>query len=84
MLEKNFEILFTENEKLQIADFLTGLFSYSYNTSIFDVWIKINIFIKEIIKNVGGKLKINLEDDVWLLEGLMNHIKPAIYRIRNK
>lgn len=83
LLEKNFEILFTENEKLQIADFLTGLFSYSYNTSIFDVWIKINIFIKEIIKNVGGKLKINLEDDVWLLEGLMNHIKPAIYRIRN-
>ena len=83
LLEKNFEILFTENEKLQIADFLTGLFSYSYNTSIFDVWIKINIFIKEIIKNVGGKLQINLEDDVWLLEGLMNHIKPAIYRIRN-
>ena len=83
LLEKNFEILFTENEKLQIADFLTGLFSYSYNTSIFDVWIKINMFIKEIIKNVGGKLKINLEDDVWLLEGLMNHIKPAIYRIRN-
>ena len=83
LLEKNFEILFTENEKLQIADFLTGLFSYSYNTSIFDDWIKINIFIKEIIKNVGGKLKINLEDDVWLLEGLMNHIKPAIYRIRN-
>ena len=83
LLEKNFEILFTENEKLQIADFLTGLFSYSYNTSIFDVWIKINIFIKEIIKNVGGKLKVNLEDDVWLLEGLMNHIKPAIYRIRN-
>ena len=30
LLEKNFEILFTENEKLQIADFLTGLFSYSY------------------------------------------------------
>ena len=83
LLEKNFEILFTENEKLQIADFLTGLFSYSYNTSIFDVWIKINMFIKEIIKNVGRKLKINLEDDVWLLEGLMNHIKPAIYRIRN-
>ena len=83
LLEKNFEILFTENEKLQIADFLTGLFSYSYNTSIFDVWIKINMFIKEIIKNVGKKLKINLEDDVWLLEGLMNHIKPAIYRIRN-
>ena len=83
LLEKNFEILFTENEKLQIADFLTGLFSYSYNTSIFDVWIKINMFIKEIIKNVGGKLKVNLEDDVWLLEGLMNHIKPAIYRIRN-
>ena len=83
LLEKNFDILFTENEKLQIADFLTGLFSYSYNTSIFDVWIKINMFIKEMIKNVGEKLKINLEDDVWLLEGLMNHIKPAIYRIRN-
>ena len=83
ILEKNFDILFTENEKLQIADFLTGLFSYSYNTSIFDVWIKINMFIKEMIKNVGEKLKINLEDDVWLLEGLMNHIKPAIYRIRN-
>jgi mannitol operon transcriptional antiterminator len=83
LLEKNFEVLFTKNEKLQITDFLTGLFSYSYNTSIFDVWIKVNMFIKEMIKNVGNKLKMNLENDSWLLEGLINHIKPAIYRIRN-
>lgn len=84
LLEKNFEVLFIENEKLQITDFLIGLFSYSYNTSIFDVWIKINMFIKEMIKNVGSKLGMNLENDSWLLEGLINHIKPAIYRIRNE
>ncbi|MBP9477114.1 MAG: PTS sugar transporter subunit IIA [Sebaldella sp.] len=82
-LEKNLGILFDENEKLQIADFLIGLFSYSYNTSIFDVWIKVNMFIKEMIKNVGEKLDTNIINDSQLLEGLMNHIKPTIYRIRN-
>ena len=55
-LERSFGILFDENEKLQITDFLIGFFSYSYNTTIFDVWIKVNMFIKEMIKNVSEKL----------------------------
>ena len=83
-LERSFGILFDENEKLQITDFLIGFFSYSYNTSIFDVWIKVNMFIKEMIKNVGEKLEVNIINDSQLLEGLMNHVKPTIYRIRNK
>ena len=82
-LEKNFEILFDENEKLQITDFLIGFFSYSYNTSIFDVWIKVSMFIKEMIKTIGEKLDVNIRYDSQLLEGLVNHIKPMIYRIRN-
>lgn len=83
-LERSFGIIFDENEKLQITDFLIGFFSYSYNTSIFDVWIKVNMFIKEMIKNVGEKLEVNIINDSQLLEGLMNHVKPTIYRIRNK
>ena len=83
ILERTFEILFDENEKLQITDFLIGFFSYSYNTSIFDVWIKVNILIKEMIKNVEKTLNISLSNDALLLEGLVNHIKPAIYRIKN-
>ena len=83
-LERSFGILFDENEKLQITDFLIGFFSYSYNTTIFDVWIKVNMFIKEMIKNVGEKLEVNIINDSQLLEGLTNHVKPTIYRIRNK
>ena len=83
-LERSFGIIFDENEKLQITDFLIGFFSYSYNTSIFDVWIKVNMFIKEMIKNVSEKLEVNIINDSQLLEGLMNHVKPTIYRIRNK
>ena len=83
-LERSFGILFDENEKLQITDFLIGFFSYSYNTTIFDVWIKVNMFIKEMIKNVSEKLEVNIINDSQLLEGLTNHVKPTIYRIRNK
>jgi len=29
-------------------------------------------------------MKINFSEDEVLLEGLLNHIKPAIYRAKNK
>ncbi|BBM35342.1 PTS sugar transporter subunit IIA [Pseudoleptotrichia goodfellowii] len=84
ILEKNNKIIFNENEKLQLTDYLIGFFSYSYNTKIFEKWIEVNLIIKNMIYKMEKEMKINFSEDEVLLEGLLNHIKPAIYRAKNK
>ena len=77
IVEKENKIIFNENERLHLSD------SYSYNTKIFEKWIEVNLIIKNMIYKLEKETGINFSEDKVLLEGLLNHIKPAIYRAKN-
>ena len=83
IVEQETKIIFNENERLHLSDYLIGFFSYSYNTKIFEKWIEVNLIIKNMIYKLEKETGINFSEDKVLLEGLLNHIKPAIYRAKN-
>lgn len=71
-------------EILKILDFILGSHTYNYNTSYFENWIEVELLIKKIILNFSNNYGVNLNNDKMLLEGLINHIKPTIHRLKNK
>lgn len=83
ILEENTGVKYGENEKMVLADYMLGFHSYAYNTLIFEKWLEIELLVKELIKNVSSQIKTDISSDDELLEGLLNHIKPAIYRMKN-
>ncbi len=74
------EASWEENELLMLTDYILGFVSYEYNTLIFENWIKITILIKDIIAFVDKCIEEDIINDAMLIEGLLNHIKPTIYR----
>ena len=66
------------------VDFFLGSYSYNLEYSYFLNWILIESLIDQFIKLLSDKLKVNLTEDKILREELLNHIKPAIYRMKNK
>lgn len=84
LLEVSENIQLNINEIIKFTDYLLGSHSYSTSFSSLDNWIEIDILIKKIITQFSEISTINLNDDTLLLEGLVNHIKPTVYRIKNK
>ena len=83
ILEKSFGITYAENEVLQLVDYILGFISYGYNTSIFESWIEIKLLVQEIISEVNNYTDLDITSDEELFNGLLNHIKPVIYRMKN-
>lgn len=46
-------------------------------------WVQIQALSRKIIENVGEKIGINFIDDDILYEGLLKHLGPTIYRLKN-
>ena len=82
-LEESLGVKYGKNEKMILADYMLGFHSYAYNTLIFDKWLEIELLVKELIKNVSSRTNTDILSDNELLEGLLNHVKPAIYRMKN-
>jgi mannitol operon transcriptional antiterminator len=72
-----------EFEILKFVEYLLGTHSYNFDYSFYENWIQIETLVREIIKNVDEKLDISVVNDNLLEEGLINHIRPTIYRIQN-
>ena len=66
------------------VDFFLGSYSYNLEYSYFLNWILIESLIDQFIKLLSDKLKVNLTEDKILRKELLNHIKPEIYRMKNK
>ena len=66
------------------VDFFLGSYSYNLEYSYFLNWILIESLIDQFIKVLSDSLRINLTEDKILRKELLNHIKPAIYRMKNK
>lgn len=82
-MESSLGIRFSKVEKLQLTDYILGFVSYSYNTSVLENWIEIEIFVKDLIALVNEDIDYNILHDEQLAEGLLNHMKPLIYRLKN-
>lgn len=74
----------SEYDLLNITDIFIGSHSYNKDFSFYENWIDIEIMVKKLIEIVSKELKIDLTSNKELLEGLLVHIKPTIYRIKNK
>lgn len=82
-LKDQFEIEINESEILLLTEMFLGAHSYNFNSSFFENWIELETSVNEIIRDLGNALNINLSQDKILIDGLLNHLKPAYYRIRN-
>lgn len=82
-LEEQSKIKIEENEVLLLTELFLGSHSYNFNSSFFENWIELEILVNKLIKDVSDILNINLTQDKALIDGLLNHLKPAYYRIRN-
>lgn len=84
ILENHFKIKINTHELIKLTDYFLGSNSYSLTNDFYKNWIEIEILVKEIIKNFGEYTSPVIENDEHLIDGLVNHIKPAIYRIKNR
>ena len=73
-----------EKDVHYFVDFFLGSYSYNLEYSYFLNWILIESLIDQFIKLLSDKLKVNLTEDKILRKEMLNHIKPAIYRMKNK
>lgn len=82
-LGEYYNLKINEIECLRILDFILGSHTYNYKTSYFENWIEIELLVKQIINNFSAIYGVDLNNDKILLEGLINHIKPTIHRLKN-
>lgn len=83
LLEAHYEMEINKVEYLKVADYFLGSHNYNLEYSYFENWVEIEILIKKMIYNFNKRIDIDISGDKVLLDGLLNHIKPTIYRIRN-
>lgn len=83
LLQELYEIKIDENEILLLTEMFLGAHSYDFNSSFFENWIELETLVNKLIKDLGKVMDIDLSQDKALVDGLLNHLKPAYYRIRN-
>lgn len=84
ILEEEFKIKIDETELIRLTNFFLGSQTYTKKIDFYENWIRSEIFIEKFIRDVSSQLKYNLTKDRILFNGLLNHLKPAVYRIKNK
>lgn len=82
-LEANFFIEVSDFELTKLTDYFLGCSSFSLNNSAYKEWIEIEIIVKKIVLQFKKIHNVDLTNDTTLLNGLVNHIKPTIHRIKN-
>lgn len=84
ILEKEFEIEFCHNEIFQITDYFLGSHTYNFEQSYYKNWIEIEILVKKFIAAFNKNIHTDLSKDRILFKEIINHIKPTLYRIKNR
>lgn len=83
LLNSYYDIQISEIEILTICDLILGSHTYNFNSKYFDNWIEIELLVKKMIQKFNKYIDVDISQDKILLDGLINHIKPTIYRIKN-
>lgn len=84
LLEATYNIKISRHELIKLTDYFLGSHIYKSDSEFFGNWIEIELLIKNIIKNFSDEFDMDLKKDETLLDGLINHLKPAIHRAKNK
>lgn len=79
--DSNYKIC--EEEIAKITEFVLGAHTYNFNYSFYENWILIEKLVDNLITDVNSKINIDILNDKTLREGLINHIVPTIYRLKN-
>lgn len=83
IVEKNFsEYGFSKSEILNMTEYFLGSHSFDFDDSFYVNWVQIELSMMRLVKEVAKNGYEELEKDMFLLENLINHIKPAIYRAK--
>lgn len=84
ILEDKFNIIIDEIEILRLTSFLLGSSTYNKKIDFYENWIRSEIFIERFIREVSIKSGYNMTSDSVLFNDISHHLKPAVYRIKNK
>ena len=87
-IEKILQKILNKNEiksemLIEITDLIMGININSLRNNSFEDWINEELIIKKMISKVSKIVKTDLTRDEILYNGLLYHIKPAMYRIKN-
>ncbi len=82
-LEKKCNIKCDDKELLKLTELFLGSHSYNFNSSFYANWIELEVSVNELIREVGDNIGVDFSSDRVLIDGLINHLRPAIYRIKN-
>lgn len=82
-IESVLNINYSMEERLYFVDYLIGILNHNYNVDILENWVDVVLLSKQMIKEVSDYSGVNIKSDETLINGLLNHIKPAINRLKN-
>lgn len=82
LLEACYDIEISKMELLKIVDYFLGSHTYSRGYHYYENWIEMEIMVKKLIYKFNKRIDVDISQDGILVEGLLNHIKPTIYRIQ--
>jgi transcriptional antiterminator/mannitol/fructose-specific phosphotransferase system IIA component (Ntr-type) len=83
MLEKHFEINIPPDEIGYITVHLLGANISNTNRNKNKNWIDYELITEKIISEIDSKLNMDLSKDSQLFEGLLEHLGPAVYRLKH-
>lgn len=83
ILERKYQIKLNIVEIIKITEFILGAHSYNFNDSFYENWIDIEGLADDLITRVNQKMDVDISMDRTLREGLINHLVPTIYRLKN-
>ncbi|MDE4542765.1 BglG family transcription antiterminator [Thermoanaerobacterium sp. R66] len=81
MLEKHFNVNIPIDEIGYITVHLLGSNVTNKKSNKDKNWLELELITKKIISNVEREVNIDLSRDVQLFEGLLEHVRPTIYRL---
>lgn len=82
ILENRFKVVIPADEIGYITIHLLGSKVFTSKNNDID-WAKIEFITNELINRVSSILNIDLFGDQQLLDGLIQHIRPTIYRLKH-
>lgn len=83
LLEGFYELELSKEEYLKLTDYFLGSHTYNLTYSYYENWVEIELIVKKLIEKVNRRLEVDISKDETLILGVINHIKPTIYRIKN-
>ena len=83
LIESSYDIELSKIEYLKITDFFLVSHTYNHKYSYYENWVEMEVLIKKLIQNFNKRIDVDISKDDILLDGLLNHLKPTVYRIQN-